>query len=385
MRNGTKTRARRATLLTLPLGLLGCGGAGDAQVLYEAWLPSPGPRQPAFLAFPPERDAAPSPADTGSTGFPRLLSETGVFIDLGELEPERGILPYEVQAPLWSDGAFKRRWMALPEGSIIQYSSAERWKFPPGTVFVKHFEMALDERRPAERRRLETRVWVAARADAQYGVTYRWNEEQTDAELLLQQETESLSITGQDGETRSQPYLYPGPSDCLTCHNARAGFVLGVRTAQLNRSAVYRRDRPAANQLTTWSEWDLFDTSLDTTATSLAPQLLPIADENADLEQRVRSYWDGNCAMCHAGTAGSVPGWDARFATPLEEQGLGAAPQAANSPASQLIMPGAPDQSLISLRGDTTELGVRMPPLGRNRVDRAYVDVLTRWINSLEQ
>jgi hypothetical protein len=34
-------------------------------------------------------------------------------------------------------------------------------------------------------------------------------------------------------------------------------------------------------------------------------------------------------------------------------------------------------------RAATVEQGLRMPPLGRHRVDQAYVDLLTRWINSL--
>jgi hypothetical protein len=249
---------------------------------------------------------------------------------------------------------------------------------------VKHLEMALDERFPEERRRLETRFWVAASDDAQYGVTYKWNDDQTDAELVIESETDLLSIVGVDGATRAQPYFYPGPADCHRCHNEQAGFVLGgARTAQLNRRATYRLDRPPIDQLAAWSTWGLLDARLDAADLEFAPRLANLSDEGQSLEDRVRSYWDGNCAMCHAGAQGVVPGWDARYSTALDDQGLAQAPHTATAAATQLIAPGSPAESLIYLRADTTDLALRMPPLGRNRVDDVYIDVLARWIASL--
>ena len=40
----------------------------------------------------------------------RKLSETGLFSDTAKLTPEKGLIPYSVNAELWSDGATKRRW-----------------------------------------------------------------------------------------------------------------------------------------------------------------------------------------------------------------------------------------------------------------------------------
>lgn len=360
-----------------------CGDAGDARALYAPWVEGPGPQQPAFLAFSAAYDGR-GPAPVGAPNFPKLLSQTGAFSDTARLTTASGILPYDIQSPLWSDGARKQRWLSVPEGTTVGYSDAGPYRVPPGTVFIKHFEMALDERFPEERRRLETRFWIAVSDEAQYGVSYKWNEDQTDAELAIQSETEMLSIIGADGQARTQPYFFPGPADCRGCHNASAGFVLGVRTAQLNRDVVYRPDRPALNQLAAWSSFGLLDTRLGAPEAELAPQLAPLSDEAQSLEARVRSYWDGNCAMCHAGADGVVPGWDARYATEFEEQGLAAAPASPRAGASQLITPGAPDDSFILLRGNTTDPGLSMPPLGRNRVDDQYIDVLTRWITSLE-
>lgn len=365
------------------LALAACGSTGDGAVLFEPWIEGPGPRRPAFLAFSSRYDGV-GPAPVDAPGFPQRLSEAGVFADLARLEPLSGILPYEIQAPLWSDGALKQRWLSVPAGATLGYADDGAFDIPAGTVIVKHFEMALDERSPEVRRRLETRFWVAARPDAQYGVTYKWNAEQTDAELLVASEVEDLEIVGADGEVRRQSYFYPGPGDCGTCHSAAAGYVLGLRAAQLNRTMRYRPDRPPIDQLVAWSSWGWLDRHIDGVASARAPRLAALDDEAASLEERVRSYWEGNCAMCHAGQAGSVPGWDARYASPLDELGLGEAPQNPSSPASRLIEPGSPDDSLIYLRGNATESPMRMPPVGRSRADEAYLDVLRRWIASLE-
>jgi uncharacterized repeat protein (TIGR03806 family) len=366
------------------LAVLACGSSGDAQVLYEPWVDNPGPRQPAFLAFSSVYDGR-GPAPLGATGFPKRLSDTGAFADLASLTPLSGIVPYDVQVPLWSDGALKRRWVALPDGPPLGYSDTGHFEIPPGTVFIKHFEMALDERFPEQRRRLETRFWVAVSESAQYGVSYYWNEEQTDAELLLQGRTETLSVIGPDGVARDQPYFLPGPADCQSCHNERAGFVLGARAPQLNRPFVYDLERPAINQLVAWSEWGLLDTAIDNAVAALTPQLAALGDESRDITDRVRSYWDGNCAMCHAGDSGSVPGWDARYSTAFEAQGLERAPASSATAATRLIAPGSPESSLIFLRGQTAEAPLRMPPVGRNRVDDAYIQALRSWISSLPQ
>ena len=139
-----------------------------------------------FLSFPE------SPEDWRDS--PPRLSETGVFADTSSLLAAPGLLPYSVQAPLYSDGAGKQRWLALPRGERIGFDEQGAWTFPEGTVFVKQFELPLDERQPELVRRLETRFLIVARGGGFYGLVYEWNEEQTDAELLLEGHDEPLSI-----------------------------------------------------------------------------------------------------------------------------------------------------------------------------------------------
>jgi uncharacterized repeat protein (TIGR03806 family) len=371
-----------ATLLLL-LGLVACSGV-DTTLLSDPRVAAPSARPAAFLKFPADARRAPTVDTAAASKFPSLLSETGAFRDAEQLQAAPGLVPYDLQSPLWSDGAYKRRWISLPELGSVTADDEAPWGFPPGTIFVKHFEMPLDERTPEVRRRLETRLLVAAPGGTFYGVTYRWNAEQTDAELVLAPQTEDLSIIDPEGATRDQSYYYPGPSDCISCHTSSAGYVLGLRTRQLNHEFDYGDGLPAINQLVSWSAWGFLDRTFSDEDAAAEPRLANVSDESQSLEKRVRSYWDGNCSMCHAGTTGSVAGWDARFITPLPDQGLDRAPQMPRPglPKS-LIAPGDPAGSYIYLRSATADKGSRMPPIGRNRVDQAYVEVLARWIDSL--
>ena len=58
--------------------------------------------------------------------IPRRLSETKIFRDLSTLEPSAGVIPYEVNAPFWSDGAVKQRWIVLPgDGTSVDPTEIE--------------------------------------------------------------------------------------------------------------------------------------------------------------------------------------------------------------------------------------------------------------------
>jgi hypothetical protein len=48
-----------------------------------------------------------------------------------------------------------------------------------------------------------------------------------------------------------------------------------------------------------------------------------------------------------------------------------------------LIEPGTPERSVLYQRSATRVEGLRMPPLGSERPDDAYLSVLERWIKSL--
>ena len=166
--------------------------------------------------------------------LPPLLSQTGAFTAVGSLTPVDALVAFSVNAPLWSDGADKLRWMALPPGGRIGFAATGAWRFPAGTVFVKNFALPIDERDPARLRRLETRLLVRDAAGGVYGVTYRWRDDQSDAELLPDGRDEDIAIRTAAGGERLQRWHYPSRSECLQCHNPAAGLVLGVNARQLN-------------------------------------------------------------------------------------------------------------------------------------------------------
>ena len=57
--------------------------------------------------------------------FPTRLSESGLFRSVKGHVPEPALIPYTVNAPLWSDGAYKERYIALPgEDSQIEFTAS---------------------------------------------------------------------------------------------------------------------------------------------------------------------------------------------------------------------------------------------------------------------
>jgi uncharacterized repeat protein (TIGR03806 family) len=313
-------------------------------------------------------------------GLPRLLSQTGAFRSLKDLTPQPGIIPYHVNAPLWSDGAAKRRWLALPGDAQIDFAPTGEWKFPAGTVFIKHFELST----AAAPRRLETRFLVIDRTGLGYGVTYRWKADQSDAKLLMDGFTEELTIPTAAGRRRLR-WTYPSRNDCLVCHTANAGFVLGVKTRQLNGDFKYPLTGVTDNQLRTWNHLGLFQRGLDEARIPGYARLAAVTDTTASLEHRVRSYLDANCAQCHR-PGGSRGEFDARFDVPLARQHLlrGSVVSSDLGIAGvTLLTPKDPGHSMIYQRMKRRWDVFNMPPLATSLVDNEALAVLEQWIRSL--
>lgn len=301
---------------------------------------------------------------TTPEGLPPLLSQTGLFASLETLAPVAGILPYEVNSPLWSDGAAKRRWIALPQGGRIGFAARGDWGFPAGTIFIKHFEL---------RRRLETRLLVVDGTGGGYGVTYRWRADGSDAELLPDEATEPLG---------TQTWTYPSRSDCLACHTVNSGFVLGVKTRQLNRPLA-----SGVNQIWEWSESRAFIASLKEVYLASYDRLAPLDDSSASLDLKVRSYLDSNCSGCHrpGGTPARI---DLRFDTPGSLQNLIDGPLAGvnlDVPGSKIVIPGDPARSSLYLRMKRRHDVFKMPPLASAVPDAQALALVEEWIRSMKK
>jgi uncharacterized repeat protein (TIGR03806 family) len=291
-----------------------------------------------------------------------------------------------VISPLWSDRADKSRWIGLPKVHKISGDWNGPWTFPIGTIFVKHFDLPLDERdvsNPATLKRLETRVLVCDDRGGVSGASYRWNDDATDATIVDYSQTEMITYTTRSGETREQEWLYPGRFECITCHNPEANHVLGFAAKQLNRdiSVGWRKQ----NQLERFAQAGMFDMTLEEKQLAELPRLAAIDDPHASVEHRVRSYLDSNCSHCHRPHTNSGR-WDGRFERELasmrmiDEQAIF---HKISDPLAKVVHPGDLEHSYMWKRMTSNDSVMRMPPLGSNVVDQQAADLIAEWIKSM--
>ena len=234
------------------------------------------------------------------------LSQLGVFTNLTTLTPAPGLHAYTVNSPLWSDGAVKKRWLGVPNDGThntpaeqIVFSPTNEWKFPAGTVFVKHFDLPLNDTNPAVTQRLETRLLVVDQNAGVYGLTYKWRTNGLDADLLTTGTNANYFLTGAGGILRTQTWSFPSRQDCLVCHNANAGYVLGVKTHQMNCPTTYPETGTTDNQLRALGNIGVLGTNYSEAQLPGYLKSYAVTNTSVSLELRVRSYMDANCSQCH--------------------------------------------------------------------------------------
>jgi uncharacterized repeat protein (TIGR03806 family) len=282
-------------------------------------------------------------------------------------EPYAGLVPYDLNAPFWSDGALKDRHIGLPNGTTIARNGDGDWEFPNGAVIVKNFRINGDLIETRHLMRHPDGVWA--------GYTYEWNSQQTEATRVKGGKT--VSIAGQD-------WTFPSEGQCMECHTTVADFALGPETAQLNGDFTYPSTQRTANQLETLDHIMMFSSPLPGPASGLADMPDP-ADTGADLTARARAYLHTNCAQCHR-PGGPVPSaMDLRYTTSLQDtNACDVFPQAGRlgNPNARLIHPGSAANSMVIIRTSRRDVH-GMPPLGSNVVDAAGVALLSDWIDNL--
>jgi uncharacterized repeat protein (TIGR03806 family) len=320
-----------------------------------------------------------------------LLSATGVFANTANMTVASGLVPYAVNSQLWSDSAYKLRWVALPNGGQITWQATGEFAYPSGTVFVKHFELGTNDTNPGIRRRLETRLLVITSASPNdgYGLTYKWRADNSEADLIASTGLdEPITITTATG-TRTQTWHYPSRNECLQCHLTNAGFVLGPKTAQLNGSFIYPSTSVSDNQLRTWNYLRMFTSDIGEGTIPGLTRTVAISDSSAALETRVKSYLEANCSFCHRPGGAATAFTDARFATSLINMGLvnvlpNKGSVGINPPSeARIVKPQDAARSVLSVRAHSLDNTIKMPPLARNLVDDAAVAVIDQWINAL--
>src|SRR4051812_10493888 len=141
--------------------------------------------------------------------LPPTLADTGAFSDLIHLTPNDGIVSYDLNIPFWSDGAHKTRWFSLPNTNLtIGFERETPWSFPAGTVWIKHFRLPLKDGDLNSARPIETRFLVR-NSEGVYGVTYRWDDSQTNATLVPAEGLDEDIDIEEEGETHTQVWHYP--------------------------------------------------------------------------------------------------------------------------------------------------------------------------------
>jgi len=297
--------------------------------------------------------------DSAARPAPTSLLATRCWDPLAPSGQPIGVIAYDVTTPLWSDGATKERFVALPAGARLaaRHGAHGDLTFPVGTVAVKTFSV--------DGRRVETRLLVQHEVEDWVGYTYAWNDAQTDAELVVGNRLAALP--------GGKSWYFPSTSDCTACHTPAAGYTLGLEARQLlghgGALAQLAQRLPAP---------------IDHEALA---KLVPVAaPPPATSEQRARSYLHANCSSCHreGSATGVTVELDLRIDTPLAATGLCGEPHAGDVGIAQarVVVPRAPERSVLVARLRSLDER-RMPKLASRVVDEAGLAAVETWIREL--
>ena len=316
-----------------------------------------------------------------STAFPVKLSETGIFDSVPFQRPALGVVAYSVNSELWSDHAIAQRWVALPGSETITNNSGGGWVYPKDTVLLKTLSLAINRGKPETLRRVETqllhydgRLWN--------GYTYKWNEAQTDAELVPGG-GEEIEIGVEDSHAavrkHTQRWRYAGRAECSRCHNPWSGTVLSFNMGQLNRL------EQGTNQLQRLAALAVVPPGLKPDAPGA--RLPDPFDVSVSLNDRARSYLHSNCSHCHRDGAGASVRAYLVYDMELDKANLlGAKPMQGDFGLldAAIVKPGDPYASVLYYRVSKLGRG-RMPHIGSSEVDPRAVGLIHDWILGLDK
>lgn len=317
------------------------------------------------------------------------LSEYGFFQgEIANMEPMDGILPYDLNTPLFTDYAFKKRFVKLPEGTSAQYRDSAVFDFPKGSILIKNFYYPKDFRKPNQDLQIiETRLLINEE-EGWVALPYIWNEDQTDASLEVAGGILDVSWKHYNGKKRQVKYLVPTMNQCKGCHESNGDFApIGPAARHLNKQYHYADGM--ANQLEKWSQEGLLSGMPENLADV---QKNAVADDPAtgDINQRARAWLDINCAHCHSktGPANTSGLFLDVFVQDKSQLGVFKPPIAAGrASGNQLydIVPGKPNESILLDRLESNDPGIKMPEIGRNSVPTEGVELVRQWIKQMSE
>lgn len=306
--------------------------------------------------------------------FPKKLSQTGLFKSVADHEVEPTLIPFSVNIPQWSDGAYHERYLALPGGDArIFYGNRRGWDTPDGAVLLQSLKLG--------DRWVETRM-LTKNQNEWVGYSYAWNDEQTDAELV--------PAEGMEREINGLNWKFESRANCMICHSRSANYLIGLSTSQLNREHDYG-DGFIANQLAVLDRLGLFyrkdgqPSPLRKPPDQLERYANPF-DPAEDLNARARSWLHANCAHCHVESGGGNAMIDLREFIQPDKMRIFEPPNhgtAGLAEGAMIVTPGDPAKSVlfhrVSAAGPT-----QMPPMSQNSPDPRSIPLLIQWISSLK-
>ncbi len=314
------------------------------------------------------------------------LSEYGFFKGaLRDLNPMDDVVPYKLNSSLFTDYAFKARFVKLPAGTKATYHADEVLNFPKGTVLIKNFYYPADFRRPDENIRiLETRL-LLHETDGWKTLPYIWNEEQTEAYLDVAGRNIPVSWTDKQGVIKNISYSVPNMNQCKGCH-LRGDQVMPIGPTARQLNGNYHYTAGEENQLLFWQAHNMIE-GLPAMAT--VPALTAYEDETAPTDLRARAWLEINCAHCHRSDGPAKNSGLYLLASEKDKRvlGVGKAPVAAGKGSGgrlYSIVPGKPDESILQFRIESTHPGIMMPELGRQLTHEEGVDLVRKWIAEMK-
>jgi uncharacterized repeat protein (TIGR03806 family) len=313
--------------------------------------------------------------------FPKRLSQWNLFTGAPPaLKPSRGVLPFDLNTPLFSDYASKYRFVWMPPGAHAEYREDGPFEFPVGTIFAKTFAFPADG---GSERLIETRLLVHAKG-GWVGLPYVWDKLQRDATLEVVPDPVPVNWTDASGKRHAFTYAIPNVNECHECHdNQRTLLPIGPKARNLNKDYAYADG--VSNQLEHWQRVGYLK---GLPAQESRPKAAVWNDPSSgSLDARARAYLDNNCAHCHqpGGQAGYT-GVDFRLTQRgPDRMGTCKVPNSAGDVGglSYDMVPGHAEESILIFRLESIAPKISMPQLGRAIVHEEGVKLLREWIASL--
>ncbi len=320
----------------------------------------------------------------GELPYPKLSDYNFFYGELFDLELVPTVIPYEPISTLFTDYAHKQRFVWMPKGVAANYvSDGDILNFPESTILGKTFYY--DNVLPSNTtKRIETRLLIKKGGEWMFA-DYIWDEAQQEALLDTEGYGQNVPIEWvHEGETKSITYRIPSASECLICHKSyKLPTPIGPKPQNLNGD--YEYGDGTTNQLQKWIEAGYLSNSLPGSIQTV----INWEDTSEDIELRLRSYVDINCAHCHV-DGGHCGARELRLAfresTIYENLGVCVTPDMTipGYDETTLVVPGDAESSIMLYRVATSEEEFRMPMVGRSIAHDEFVALLTDWINSLD-